>query len=448
MKTRIPVLVTALFALCITNLATSQSVNFRFNNYFYTWQRIDSLSTVSDAKTTHIRGYQNYLFEFNKGQWSFNTLAQTEEDVVNKVGKGFHYRFYNLYVKGSNLFNVLDVKLGRQNIFAGTGRGTMDGLHMKIKAGMNKEYQLALYGGALTPYTYEFDKYPEIKNNYMFGAQFTYYGVKDLMASLSYTNKKRAPESYTAYRLDSLFNTTTREITFDGPAEQLAGLDFNYTYLGKYNFYGKAYYDVEFKKLYKGEFNVSASLPNNFRVSAGYIYREPHFSYNSIFWVFNYTKNQEIEGGVDYTTKSGINIYGRAGYVIYEDKSTTLISTSAGKNTSVKLQAGFSHANYGISFTRYMGYAGESDGFSGYAQKEILKSLLSGSASLSYSRYKLGDYDVDKVNSFSGALGVTYRPMPQISVDAQAQMIINRIYKTDTRFLIGFNYWLFKNFGR
>ncbi len=445
MKTRLPVLVTALFALCITNLAMSQSVNFRFNNYFYAWQRIDSVSNNSAAKTMHIRGYQNYLLEFNSGKWSFNTLAQTEEDVIHKVGRGFHYRFYNLYVKGTNLFDVLDVKLGRQNIFAGTGRGTIDGLNLKVKAGKNKEYQFAVYGGAPSPYTYEFDKYPEIKKNYMFGAQFTYYGVRDLIASVSYANKKRTPEPYTAYRLDSLFNLTTREITFDGPAEQLAGLDFNYTYLAKYNFYGKAYYDVTLKKLYKAEFNVRANLPENFRVFAGYIYREPHFTYNSIFWVFNYTKNQEIEGGLDYTLKNGINIYGRAGYIMYDKSATTSIAApSSSKNTSLKLQAGFTHANYGLSFTRYMGYAGESDGISGYAQREIVKNMLSGSASLSYSRYKLGQYEIDKVNSFSGMLGITYRPSPQFSVDAQGQMIINRIYKTDARFLVGFSYWLFK----
>jgi hypothetical protein len=93
-----------------------------------------------------------------------------------------------------------------------------------------------------------------------------------------------------------------------------------------------------------------------------------------------------------------------------------------------------------------MGYSGESDGVSGYAQREIIKGMLSGSASLSYSRYKLGDYEVDKVNSFSGILGVTYRPVPQFSVDAQGQFLINRIYKTDSRFLIGFSYWLFKRF--
>jgi len=63
---------------------------------------------------------------------------------------------------------------------------------------------------------------------------------------------------------------------------------------------------------------------------------------------------------------------------------------------------------------------------------------------LSYARYYLGNYATDKINSFSGLLGVTYRPMPQFTVDAEGQFMVNSIYKLDSRFLIGVNYWLFK----
>ncbi len=419
----------------------AQSVNFRFNNYFYGWQRIDSLSNTSTAKTTHIRGYQNYLLDVNSGQWSFNTLAQTEEDVIKKVGRGFAYRFYNLYVKGSNLFGVLDIKLGRQNIFAGTGKGTLDGLNLKVKAGKNKEYQFSLYGGALAPYSFEIKEYPEIKNNYHFGAMFSYYGVKDLMASVSYSNKKRTPEAYTTFRADSLYNLVERTITFDGPAQQLAGLDVNYTFLGKHNFFGRAYFDVEYNKIYRAEANIRVQINNELRGFVEYTYREPQYSYNSIFWVFNYTKNQEVSGGLDYTLKNGINIYGRTGIVLYEKSANSTYST---KTNSVKIQAGFSHANYGLNFTRYMGYSGESDGVSAYFQRDIYQNKVSASASVNYSNYKLGDYLVDKVNALSGQLGITYRPMPQISFDVQGQYLINRIYKSDVRGLVGFSYWLFK----
>ncbi len=436
-----PKLLLLVAAFLITGSLFAQTVNFRFNNYFYGWQRIDSLSNESSAKTTHLRGYQNYLLEFNSGQWSFNTLAQTEEDVIKKVGRGFAYRFYNFYVKGSNLFGMLDVKLGRQNIFAGTGKGTLDGLNLKVKAGKNKEYQFSVYGGALAPYSYEFKEYPDIKNNYHFGGMFSYYGVKDLTASLSYSNKKSTPESYTTFRADSVYNLVERTITFDGPAEQLAGIDVNYTYLLKHNFFAKAYFDINQKKLYRAEANVRVQINKDLRGFVEYVYREPHYSYNSIFWVFNYTKNQEISGGLDYTLKNGINIYGRAGVVLYEKDANSTFDT---KTNSIKIQAGFTHPNYGLSFTRYMGYSGESDGVSAYFQKSVYKELVSASASVNYSNYKLGDYLVDKVNALSGQLGITYRPMPQLSIDIQGQYLINRIYKSDARCLVGFSYWLFK----
>lgn len=417
------------------NFAVAQSVNFRFNNYFYTWQRIDSLTNNSDAKTTHLRGYQNYLLEFKSDKWSFNTLAQTEEDLTNKVGRGFGYRFYSLYIKGSNLFDLIDMKLGRQYIFAGTGKGAIDGLNLKIKAGENKEYQFSLYGGALTPYSYEFSDYPELSKNYHFGGQFTYYGVRDLTASLSYTNKKSTPDPYTAFRLDSAYNLVERTIELDGPSQQLMGLDLNYTYLRQHNFFGRFYFDAVQNQIYRAEVNARVSLPENFRVSAEYIFRNPYFSYNSIFWVFPHNKNQEISGGVDYTFENGINAFVKSGIVLYED------------DNSVKLQAGFTHPNFGLSFVRYFGYAGESDGINGYYQRKIFDDRFSGSASVSYSRYRLGNiYDTEKVNSFSGMLGITYRPMPQLSFDLQGQLLSNRIYKTDTRLLVGFSYWAFEKF--
>ena len=439
-----PKLLPLIVILILGGSIYAQSVNFRFNNYFYAWQRIDSLSNESSAKTTHLRGYQNYLLEIKGAQWSFNTLAQTEEDIIKKSGRGFAYRFYNAYVKGSNLFGMLDVKLGRQSIFAGTGRGTLDGLNLKVKAGKFKEYQFSLFGGALAPYSYEFNNYPEIKNNYHFGGMFSYYGVKDLMASISYSHKKRTPESYTTFRADSVYNLVERTITFDGPAEQLIGLDLNYTYLAKHNFFVKAYFDLTQKKLYRAEANVRVQINNELRGFVEYMYREPHYNYNSIFWVFTYNQNQEIAGGLDYTLKNGINIYGRTGVVLYKNSAINQGSPGETKNISVKIQAGFSHPNYGMNFTRYMGYAGESDGVSAYIQKDIYKDKVSGSASVNYSNYKLGDYEVDKVNAFSGQLGLTFRPMPQFSVDVQGQFLINRIYKSDARCLVGFSYWLFK----
>jgi hypothetical protein len=413
--------------------AGAQSLNFRFSTYVYGWERFDTIAPNA-ASTTYMRGYQNLLIDASRDKWSLNTLIQTEEELAGESEDKFSYRFYNLYVKGTNLFDALDIKLGRQYLFAGVGRGAIDGIYFKVKAGMNKEYQITGFGGAPTPYDYEFKNYNSIGDNYTFGGQFTYYGVKDLSLALSYMNKRRQTDSYYALRADSVFNTSQVLIERDPVTNELAGFDFNYSYLQRYSFYGKAYYDVKSKKLYRGEFNARGRVIDNLSVWAGYTYREPQISYNTIFWVFNSKQNQEIEGGADYGFKNGINAFARVGAVIYDS------------DNSLKFQAGFNHPSYGISFTKYTGYAGESDCASGYYYREILKSRLSATAAASYASYSLGDYNSERINSFSGMLGLTYRPDPRFTIDAQGQFITNRIYKYDARFLVGLSYWFFKKF--
>ena len=423
-----------LFLFLAAGVIKSQTVNFRFGTHFYTWQKYDSLSTTgNNTFTTHMRGYQNYLLEMNKGKWSFNTLAQTEEDVVKKVDRGFAYRFYNLYIKGTNLLNVLDMKLGRQYVTAGAGRGTIDGAYLKFKFGKNKEYQVAGYGGYLSPLEYDFQNYPALKDNFSVGGQLLYYGVKDLSVGLSYNLKKRKPDSYYAPRADSLFYGRNVLIDVDSRADQMAGLDLNYLDAKhNHNFFAKVYYDINQRLLSRGEFNVRFSISNQLKFSTGYAYREPQLSYNTIFWVFDVQKNQEIETGLDYILKHNLNLFARVSDVFYNT------------GNSLKFQLGVSHASFGLSLIKYTGYAGESDGVYGYFNHDVVKNLLAVTSSLNYSKYKISEYSSDRLNSFSGLLGLVYRPIPQLSFDLQGQFLTNRIYTFDTRVLFGFNYWLFK----
>ncbi|MBK8553492.1 MAG: hypothetical protein IPL53_21470 [Ignavibacteria bacterium] len=85
-------------------------MNLRLNTYFYSWERADS--TNPDFETSHLKGYQNLLIGVNdkSKKWSFNTSLLTQEDIVNKSGMDLIILFYNLYIKGTNLWNALDVQ--------------------------------------------------------------------------------------------------------------------------------------------------------------------------------------------------------------------------------------------------------------------------------------------------------------------------------------------------
>lgn len=424
-----------LLYLFISAFANAQTINLRLSTYVYSWQRADSLN--NDYKTTHLKSYQNLFLEVSKNKWSLNTSLLTQEDIVKKTSDGFEYSIYNLYIKGTDLWNALDVKIGRQYVFAGVGNGTMDGINLKLKTGKNKEYQISVYGGALTPGDYNFRKYPSLDNNFIFGSIFSYYGNKGLSASLSYYIKRKQYEPYTAPRTDSLFNTTDELIVTDSRDQHLAGFNLSYTGKQKYFIFGKAFYDIYRKKFYRAEFNASYPV-KNFRISADYSYREPQLTYNTTFWTMAqyWTLNhyQQVGGGIDYTLRNGINIFGSLSDVIYTD------------DNSLKYQAGFKHPGYGLYYTGFSGYSGKSNGFTGYLFREIVRSVLSGNLTLNYSNYNIGELSSDKVNEFSGMIGITYRPSAYFTIDAQGQFITNRIYKIDSRFLIGINYRLFKVF--
>jgi len=436
------ILVTFILFFAFLTSGYSQSLNLRLNSSFYTWKRLDAVpdTLTSATYTTHLTGYQNLAFDLNFSKWTFSTSVQTDEDVINKNGRGFSYRFYDAYLKGSNLFNVLDLKLGRQYVSAGSGKGTIDGANFKLKLGENKEYQIVGYGGYLTPLAYDFEGYnKKLSENFLAGGQFLYYGVKDLALGLSYANKNRAMEPYWTTRADSLFNPIDYYVQPESQANQSAGLDLTYRLAKRHNLYGRLYYDINLRKIFKGEFNGTFALNDKIKFSVGYDYKEPQLSINTIFWVFNYQKYQEVQSGLDYTTKllgTDVNIYGRFGGVIYD------------KDNSLKFQLGISSSAYGLGITKYTGYSGESEGAFAYFNHELVKSMLTLTSSLNYSRYNLGNSNTNKVNVFGGTLGFTYRPVSRFSIDAQGQLMTNEIYKTDTRFLVGFNYWLFSNFNK
>ncbi len=413
------------------NISNAQNLNFRVSSFFYSFERYDSLSPSGEKYSRKfLKGYQNLLLDITKKDWSFNTNFQTEEDVIGKTGKGFNYRFYSVFIKRNNIFNLIDLKVGRQYVSAGTGRGTIDGLFLKLKLGKEKEYQLKSYIGANTPFSYDFSNYGKLSENYSFGAQFSYYGVKDLSLSLSYFVKRSKPESYYTIRPDSIFNPKELLIDIDEFDSKLTGIDLVYD--KKYlSFFSKLYYDINLKRFYRCEVNLSYNIFKTLRLNVGYNYREPQISYNTIFWVFNHKQTQELEGGVDFILKKKFNIYARISNVFYND------------DNSLKISIGFLHPSYGISVIKHTGYSGESEGIYGYFNYEIINKKLSLTSGLNFSSYKLDNYLNSRETAIAGIIGFVYRPINKLNLNMQGQFIKNRIYKFDTRILVGISYWLF-----
>ena len=63
-----------------------------------------------------------------------------------------------------------------------------------------------------------------------------------------------------------------------------------------------------------------------------------------------------------------------------------------------------------------------------------------------FSSYALAD-GLDKTSTWAGVAGAMFRPLPMLSIDAQAQYLTNKIYKSDMRALVRVHYQFAHAFG-
>jgi len=105
-------------------------------------------------------------------------------------------RFYNFYLNYANLFEMVDISLGRQAIFAGVGTA------QSMAASLNPIawFRLKVFGyyGALPSPGQKFEMISDQKNNNMFGAQLIGMPMDFARVSLSYMQKNIKPETYWA----------------------------------------------------------------------------------------------------------------------------------------------------------------------------------------------------------------------------------------------------------
>jgi hypothetical protein len=247
-------------------------------------------------------------------------------------------------------------------------------------------------------------------------------------------NKNFKPQDYYALRLDPdnnpinvLISNNSNQFSF-GSAEIFYDLKNTMSIESRYD------YDFNFAKTSKFEFNADYMQIDNLKLNLYYNYRDPRINYNSIFSVFNYGNTQEIEIGGDYTINKELTITGKVGDVIYQD------------DNSQRVTLGLSTIYGTLTYLKNLGYAGEMDAVSLYTAHSFFEGLITPSAGVSYTAYKLSPDDITN-NLTSVLAGINVRPYRSLSFDLQGQYMDNKIYKNDFRFFFKINYWFNTNLG-
>jgi len=416
----------------------AQRLQVRLVSSAYAWERQDTVGVSSQ----HLFGYQTVQLSLAGKDVAFYSYVQGFNDFTGPAKNDPLVRLYNLYVRWSNIANVADLSVGRQAVYAGVGNGTVDGGMATIKL-FDTRLKMVGYYGLLPAPRQKAELIGDKKNNFMTGAQLLVSPVEFADLTLSYMKRNIKPETYIGLRRDSLFNPYPVEIKPSATAEEYLSADASLEYGGWISGYARYDYDVLQEKMSRVQFFARVKPFDSFAVkalqpiglTAEYVQREPRLQFNSIFTVFAYNTLKEYEVGGEYAITPMWQVFAKYGSVSYGDED------------SKRVTVGVNGDHISASVTRNVGYAGELSAASASFGYPLFENKLMPTLMASFAQYKLSESASKLNDALSVGLGLVFRPIPVLSLDAQGQWIQNKIYKNDIRLFVRASYLFSQQLG-
>ena len=401
--------------------AAPQVLNGRFSSSIYSFERADT----AGASKLHLRTYQMGTLNFGKDNTWLRSNFNLETDIVNKLTSDPRFRVYNLYLDVRNLWELVSLKLGRQPLYNSIGGGVFDGATVEINY---TDYKFQVYYGGNTPVYQKFDIVDNWNDNFILGSQISVYALTDWQFSAKYIKKNFESRAYTALRFDENLNPINMLIANKSNQYEFLSGEISYQKDKLISVNARYDYDLNFESTSLGEVYARYEGIENLGFNLYYNYREPRIRYNSIFSVFDYGNTWEVEGGADYRFTNSFTVTGKFANVAFKGE------------TSQRATLGLSTPWGSITGRKNFGFAGEMDAISLFTAYSFAEGLITPSAGLSFTRYKLSDDDPLN-NLVTFLAGTNYRPSRMLSLDFQGQFISNKIYKNDWRLFLRLNYW-------
>lgn len=397
----------------------SQSINGRVSSAFYLYERDEAPSTSS----LQARGYHSAVLNLNYDKYSLRTYLNYENYFNTSTES--RMRVYNLFFEARKLFDVATLKIGRQPLITSVASGVFDGVSLNASY---KWLGLDAYYGGNVPDNQKFEITDKWSEDYLLGGELKARLLPELTIAAGGFVKNFRPREYTVTRLDQAFNPIS--VLIQEKSNQFKFLQGRVSYdHGKaFQFNARYEYDLNYMKTSRIELDGISSPVNKWNFNVYFNYLAPRIRYNSIFSVFDYANTTEIEVGAGYELTKHITLNGRVGVVTYQGDDASRFTVSA-------------NTNYGsLSYRKSMGYAGEQDNISLYLAKSFFDGVVTPSAGIAYTSYKLSkDAETNSLTTIMA--GVNLRAIRWLSFDFQAQYLNNKIYKNDLRMFFKANYW-------
>lgn len=385
------------FLLSLILLKTGSALELRSNisTYFNSYQTQD---LYTEEKTSYLRAYQSFRFDLNQigtKTLSFHTYFRSTTDFIHKGPDDPTTKIYNAYLDWKNIQKVLNLRLGRQFLYAGVGNGTMDGLRFDFKP--KQKLQLTGYVGFQLPRerSTNIDTW---EKSHIFGGELATTYLKDTRLAVSYVQKVR-----------------DRWIE-----EHLIGLSASY-YHKKFDFFSQFYYNLVYRKAQNFTLRGSGSeLFGKLYISLEYQYRRPSIYSNSIFSVFKQEPYSLYRFTGTYQPIKNFRFSSEYDLTRYK------------KDNSSRARFGieYSFIALGLNFRR--GYGGESNGVYGKIIYTFNKNFVF-SVSADYGKYKIEEEQESKDETFAISSRVEWEPLRNFQLALEVQDVRNKIKNYDLR---------------
>ena len=180
-----------LYSLIQISISSGQSYDTRFTSSIYSWTE-----SYDGTEREHLRGYQSSsltLRDVGINRLMIKSYFYVSDDFSEEIEGGTYFKMYDLYADYTRAFRAIDARLGRQFIFAGVGRGPMDGLRFTYKGWGNGNLQL--YAGSLAPISN-----PETidgwNDSHIIGGELTIFRLMGNILKLSFVRRSKKVEPF------------------------------------------------------------------------------------------------------------------------------------------------------------------------------------------------------------------------------------------------------------
>ncbi len=417
---------TSLLVLVVFGVAMSaaQLITGRLATSFYAWERYDSVG----ASQTSIRGFQTVQLSAAQDNYALHTSFTGTTNLAGSFGDVGRVRLSNLYFSALNIGKTVDLHLGRQYVYAGVGNGSIDGLMAQARF-LDGTIRATGYVGATVPADYA--SFHTSLRDYAghFGGQIVTTAIPDARIGLSYTKREEDErDPYWASRVrDSLYSPVQMLIVTEPVTEELGSVDAYYAYDDRFTVYGRYDYDLGNEQTSRAQGSLRVNVTRDLAFTGDVIHRVPRIGYYSIFSAFVTNAVDEVEGGVEYTILPLVRAFVRVAGVSYTDESST--------RWTVGVNSGYGSLSYSGS----NGYAGELQSLALQGSYPFFGRMVVPTAGLSYASYSISK-ESEKQDAFGVLLGAILRPTAAFSIDAQAQMLNNKLMKHDVRLQLKLSY--------